>query len=210
MASDTAARLTIPLGEAIFTQRAIRRFRPDPIPEEDLRAVLQAAIRAPSGGNAQPWHFLVLRDRDLIAKFAPLYHEAWWAKRRDTGIHGPQDIPKEDRSLLAAMRLADEIGQAPVIVLLCAMARGAGAMGSVIPAAQNLLLAARGLGIGGTITTLHAQVDERAHALLAIPEHVQIVYCLPLGYPRGRFGPAQRKPLAEVSSLDRWGQPFAR
>ena len=81
-------------------------------------------------------------------------------------------------------------------------------MGSVIPAAQNLLLAARALGIGGTITTLHPQVEERVHALFRIPETAQIVYCLPLGYPRGRFGPAQRKPLPEVCSWDLWGNAF--
>jgi nitroreductase len=205
---STADRLRTPLGEAIFTQRAIRRFRPDPIPDADLRDVLEAAIRAPSGANAQPWHFVVLRNRDVIARFAALYHEAWWAKRRDSGIHGPQDIPAEDRSMLAAMRLADEIAGAPVIVVVCATARGAGAMGSVIPAVQNLLLAARALGIGGTITNLHPDVETRVHALLGIPATAQVVYCVPLGYPRGRFGPAQRRPLADVSSLDRWGEPL--
>ena len=106
------------------------------------------------------------------------------------------------------MRLADRIGEAPVIVLLCATAKGAGPTGSVIPAAQNLLLAARALGIGGTITTLHPQVEERVCALFRIPETAQIVYCLPLGYPRGRFGPAQRKPLSEVCSSDLWGSAF--
>ena len=91
------------------------------------------------------------------------------------------------------MRLADEIGQAPVIVLVCATAKGAGAMGSVIPSVQNLLLAARSLGIGGTITTLHAQVADRVHQLLGIPDSAQVVYCVPMGYPRGAFGPVTRK-----------------
>ena len=199
----TQSRLTMSLGEAIFTQRAIRRFKPDPIPDEDLRHILESAIRAPSGGNRQPWHFVVVRDADLRAKFAPLYHEAWWAKRGDEGIGGPADIPA---SLQPAMRLADEIGQAPVLVLVCATSKGAGAIGSVIPAAQNLLLAARAVGVGGTITTLHLQVDERVHQLFRVPETVGIVYCLPLGYPRGHFGPAQRRPLSEVCSYDQWGQ----
>jgi nitroreductase len=199
------SRLSMPIGEAIFTQRAIRRLKPDPIPESDLRDVLEAATRAPSGGNSQPWHFVVVKDAGVRARFAPLYREAWWAKRRDSGILTPEDVPPEYQ---AAMRLADGIGEAPVIVLLCATAKGPGPMGSVIPAAQNLLLAARALGIGGTITTLHAQVEERVHALFAIPETAQIVYCLPLGYPRGRFGPAQRKPLSEVCSSDLWGNAF--
>ncbi len=207
--AETAARLTMPIGEAIFTQRAIRRFRPDPIADADLRDILLTATRAPSGGNAQPWHFLVLRDRSVIAQFAALYREAWWAKRRDQGIRGLEDIPAGAHVTHSAMRLADEIGDAPVIVLLCATAPGAGAMGSVIPAAQNLLLAARALGIGGTITTLHDLVDDRVHALLGIPATAQVVYCIPLGYPKGRFGAAERRPLAEVASQDRWGQPLA-
>ena len=205
---DTADRLAIPLGEAIFSQRAIRRFRPDPISDDDLRAILEAAIRAPSPANMQPWHFIVVKDRDVIARFAPLYREAWWAKRRNAGITKPEDIPEEDRSMRAAMRLADEIGNAPVIVLLCALSTSPAAVSSVVPAAQNLLLAARALGIGGTITNLHSDVEERVHALFGIPDTAQLVYCMPLGYPRGRFGPAQRRGLAEVSSLDRWGQPF--
>ena len=74
----TESRLTMPLGEAIFTQRAIRRFKPDPIPDEDLRHILESAIRAPSGGNRQPWHFVVVRDSNLRAEFAPLYHESYF------------------------------------------------------------------------------------------------------------------------------------
>ena len=201
----TESRLSMPLGEAIFTQRAIRRFRPDPISDADLRDILEAAIHAPNGGNAQPWHFLVIKDPETRAEFAELYREAWWAKRRDEGIRGPEDIPPGKNTRRSAMRLADQIGQAPVIVLLCATAKGRGHMSSVIPAAQNLLLAARSLGIGGTITTLHLQVEERVHQLLSIPDSAQVVYCLPLGYPRGSFGPTQRKPLSEVCSYERWG-----
>ena len=198
----TASRLSMPLGEAIFSLRAIRRLKPDPIPDAAIRDILEAAIRAPNGGNTQPWHFLVVKDAALRAQFGPLYHEAWWAKRRDAGIHGPEDLP---RSYHPAMRMADEIAQVPVLILVCATARGMGPVGSVIPAVQNLLLAARALGIGGTITTLHPQVDERVHELFGIPPTAQVVYCIPLGYPQGRFGPNQRKPLTEVCSYDHWG-----
>lgn len=201
----TESHLTMTLGETMFTQRAIRRFRPETIPDADLQDILEAAIRAPNGGNTQPWHFLVIRDPDLRGKLAELYHEAWWAKRRDQGIMGPQDIPPGKNSMRSAMRLADQIGQAPVIVLLCATSQGPAAAASIIPAAQNLLLAARAFGVGGTITTLHADVDDRVHDLLGIPPEAQVVYCLPLGYPRGTFGTVQRKPLSEVCSYERWG-----
>ena len=201
----TESRLTMTLGETMFTQRAIRRFRPEPIPDAELQDILEAAIRAPNGGNTQPWHFLVIRDPDLRTKLAELYREAWWAKRRDQGIMGPQDIPPGKNTMRSAMRLADQIGQAPVMVLLCATSQGPAAAASIIPAAQNLLLAARAFGVGGTITTLHADVDDRVHELLGIPAEAQVVYCLPLGYPRCTFGSVQRKALSEVCSYERWG-----
>lgn len=89
----TASRLSLPLGEAIFSLRAIRRLRPDPIPDADILDILEAAIRAPNGGNTQQWHFLAVKDAKLRAEFGTLYHEAWWAKRRDAGMHTPEDLP---------------------------------------------------------------------------------------------------------------------
>jgi nitroreductase len=207
MSATPDQSLTMPLGEAIYSLRAIRRFRPDPVPDDVLRTMLDAAIHAPNGGNAQPWRFVVVRDAALREQFAPLYREAWWAKRRDQGILKPEDIAPDDRVARAAMRLADEFGNAPAFVLVCARAQGAGAMGSVIPAVQNLLLAGRALGVGGTITTLHPTVDARVHALFGIPETAQIVYCVPLGYPNGRFGPTVRLPLSKVCAFERWDAP---
>ncbi len=198
----TASRLSIPLGEAIFSLRAMRRLKPDPIPDDDLRDILEAAIRAPNGGNQQPWHYVVVKDAAIRAELGELYHEAWWAKRQDAGFHRPEDLP---RHYHAAMRLAEAIGNVPVLILVCATAKGASAAASVIPSVQNLLLAARAFGIGGTITTLHAQVEERVNRMFGIPETAQIVYCIPLGYPAGRFGPNVRNPLTEVCSYNRWG-----
>lgn len=196
-------RLNMPLAEAMYTLRAIRRHKPDPIPDEDLRLILDAARQAPNGGNMQPWHFLMVTDPALRAEFAPLYHEAWWAKRHDSGWYTPDDLPDAYRS---AMRLADDIGNSPALVFVCALAKGAAAANSIIPSVQNLLLAARALGIGSTITTLHPSVEDRVHELFSIPETAQVVYCLPLGYPQGNFGPVTRKPLGQVSSFNRWGQ----
>ena len=123
----------IPLGEALFTQRAIRRFKPDPIPEEVLEDIMQATIRAPNGGNNQQWRFILVKDAGLRGRLGELYREAWWAKRADAGIRGPEDIPPGKSSMRSAMRLAEEIGGAPVLALVCATAKGAQAAGSVIP-----------------------------------------------------------------------------
>jgi nitroreductase len=202
-----SARLGMPLGEAIFSQRSIRRFRPDPIPTDDLRLILEAAVKAPSGGNRQPARFLVLNDPDVIRQFGALYREAWWAKRRDENRPWTrrEEIPPEDRGNVAAARLADEIKDAPCIILALTTTRGQAS--SVIPSVQNLMLAARALGVGSVPTTLHPQVLERVYALLGIPPEVEFHLCIPLGYPRGRFGPTRRREAAEVSYLNRWGAP---
>jgi nitroreductase len=196
----------MPLGEAMFTQRSIRRFRPDPIPAEDLRLILEAAVRAPNGGNRQIGRFLVVTDRARIEAFGRLYHEAWWAKRRDEqGWRGPQDVPPEDKNYQSAMRLADEIKDAPCIVF--ALALPPGTANSVLPAVQNLMLAARALGIGSVPTTLHPSVMDRFRAMFDLPAEVSFHFCVPLGYPRGRFGPTSRLPIAETCFLDRWQGP---
>ena len=199
-------RLSMPIGEAMFTQRAIRRFRPDPIPMEDIRLVLEAASKAPNGGNHKIARFLVVTDRALIREFGALYREAWWAKRWDDHRWtGPADIPVEDRTHRSAMGLADDMKAAPCVVF--ALAEPPGVANSVIPACQNLMLAARALGIGSVPTTLHAKVMERFRALFGIPEEMVFHFCIPLGYPRGSFGPNVRRPTSETTSLDRWGAP---
>ena len=199
-------RLTMPVGEAMFTQRAIRKLRRDPIAVEDIETMLEAASKAPNGGNLQPARFLVLTDPERILKLGELYHEAWWAKRRDrAGWTKPEDIPKDNKTYQSAMGLADEIRYAPLIILGCAP-EGTPEH-SVYPGVQNLLLAARALGIGSTLTTLHPQVDERVHQLLKIPADVSIVCCIPMGYPRGNFGPNTRLPTAETTYFNAWGDP---
>ena len=196
--------LSMAIGEAMFTQRAIRRLKPDPIPDDQIRLILDAATKAPNGGNAQPVRFVVVRDAEKRAAFADLYREAWWAKRRDhEGWKTKADIPPEEKSYLSAARLADEFGIAPVVVL--AFSPHASLGHSVYPAVQNLLLAARALGIGSVLTTLHPDVMARVHALLAIPREMVFHACIPLGYPRGRFGPTSRLPASEVVYFDRWG-----
>ena len=205
MTETERARLTMPLGEAIHTQRSIRRLRPDPLPIEDIRTIIEASSKAPSGGNTQPARYLVLTDRDVIRQFGALYHEAWWAKRRDEGRPWTrrEEIPAEERVSRGAAQLADEMADAPCIVL--ALTTGKGQASSVLPGVQNLMLAARALGIGSVPTTLHPQVMDRVYDLLGIPATAEFHLCIPLGYPRGRFGPTRRRPTSETTYLNRWG-----
>jgi nitroreductase len=195
-------RLSMPVGEAMFTQRSIRRFRPDPIPLDDIHLVIDAAVKAPNGGNAQIARFLVVTDRDQIREFGGLYREAWWAKRHDEGFQRYTDLPPHYH---AAAGLADAMADAPCVVF--ALALHDGPAHSVIPAVQNLMLAARALGIGSVPTTLHPSVMARFRAMFDIPDDVGFHFCVPMGYPRGNFGPTARKPTAETTFLNRWNAP---
>ena len=200
-------KLTMPVGQAMFTQRSIRRMKPDPIPVEHLHLILEAAQKAPNGGNRQIGRFLVVNDRAVIQEFGKLYREAWWAKRADEKQPWTrrEDIPEQDKNHRAAARLADEMKDAPCVVF--AFAEGNGPANSVFPAIQNLMLAARALGIGSVPTTLHAKVMERFNAMFKVPAGIAFHCCIPLGYPQGHFGPTRRKPSAEIAYFNRWGQP---
>ncbi|HEU0166853.1 MAG TPA: nitroreductase family protein [Chloroflexota bacterium] len=197
-------RLSMPLGEAIYSQRAIRRLKPDPIPDHDLASILRAAGRAPSGSNGQPWRFLVIRDPARKKQLAECYREAWWARRHAIGIHKPEDIPATDKVGQAALRFTTEFENAPVLVLICSTSR---MPNEVLTGVQNLMLAARALGVGSTITAIGGPADAKVHELFGIPADVEATFVIPLGYPRGQFGPAARKPLKEIAFLDTYGRP---
>ncbi len=199
---EPPAQLGMSLGEAMFTQRAIRRLRPAPVSDEDLKTLMDAASKAPSSRNSQSARFLAVRDRDRIRRFGELYREAWWAKR-PTGW-SPEGLPEGDLHL-SAMRLADAMKDAPLVVLAVSMTRGQAS--SVLPAVQNLMLAARALGIGSVLTTLHPQVTDRLHELFKIPPEAEVHCCIPLGYPEGRFGTTTRRPTSETTYYEEWGNP---
>jgi len=196
------SRLSMPIGEAMFTQRAIRRYKPDPIPIEDLHLILEAAVRAPNGGNQQIARFLVVTDRDMLRAFGALYRAAWWAKRHDEGFADFDALPERFHP---AAGLADAMVDVPCVVLAFALRNGPA--DSVIPAVQNLMLAARGLGIGSVPTTLHPTVMERVYELFGIPDDTAFHFCVPLGYPQGSFGPNVRRPTSDTTYLDRWEAP---
>lgn len=189
----------IGLFEAIYTLRSIRRLRPDPVPQEHIEKILEAATKAPSGGNRQPWNFLVIRDPATKRRIGDLYLEGAAAAG-----YGPRPgtTPRQQRT---------HFGDVPVLILVCLRPQAAVASspsslyGSIYPAVQNILLAARALGLGTTLTTLHQFRDKEIKELLGIPEEVETVALIPVGYPKGRFGPTQRLPWREVTYYERWG-----
>ncbi|MFN8526664.1 MAG: nitroreductase family protein [Chloroflexota bacterium] len=200
------SRLSMPLGEAMLTHLSIRRYRPDPIAIEDIHTMIDAASKAPSGGNHQPTRYLYITDRAQITEFGALYKEAWWAKRRDQGgWQTVDDIPEHEQSYRRAAQLADEMKDVPCVIF--ALAIPPGGAGSVLLSVQNLLLAARALGIGTCPTTLHPSVMDRFNKMFGIPDDVQFHFCIPVGYPRGKFGPNKRMPTSETTYQGKWGQP---
>ena len=202
--------------DAVTTQRAMRRLKPDPIPDAALRRVMDAATCAPSGGNRQGWSFLVVRDPAKRARLGELYREAWGELVKvpyyASAAKAPPDSPA-GKMLASARHLGEHLGEAPVLILACiavdpGVAPSVTTGASIYPAVQNIMLAARALGIGSCLTTIHRFRDAQVKELLGIPPNVETAALIPLGYPLGKFGRPPRRPLREVAFADRWGQAF--
>ena len=221
----------IGLFEAIDSARSLRRLKPDPVPEALITRVLDAAVRAPSAGNAQNWAFLVVRDPEQRRRIGVIYRKASDIAAAIYAARGrPPHLSERQfaRMLRAGGYLWDHIGEAPVLLVPCQSRpvtppreslppgiaagydgeiayaeriRGA----SIYPAVQNILLACRGLGLGATITTNHIRCEDELKSVLGIPDDVATFALMPIGWPLDPFGPLTRRPLAEVVHLDRWG-----
>ena len=198
----------IGLFEAIYRQRAIRQFKPDPVPDELVHKLIEAGTKAPSGGNRQPWKFLVIRDPELKRRIGEYYRRAYEAAYGGGDTTGGTARPAIRRP---ATGLSETMHQVPLLILACiehdGSAPATGQGGSIFPAVQNILLAAQGLGLGSVLTSLHRRYETEIKELLGIPDNVETVALLPIGYPAAgsRYGPTTRQPVSEVAYLDRWG-----
>ena len=208
------------LSEAIRTTRSMRRLKPDPIPDEAIRIMLEAAVRAASGGNRQTWSFIVIRNPEIKGKLGALYLEC--AREYLVPNYGPDASlsPAEQagraRLLRSAMHLAEHFHEAPVLIAACldlgqpadrlspgtALTQGA----SIYPAVQNLMLTAREQGIGSTLTTLHRRRNAAVKEILKLPPEVEVFALIPLGYPEGRWGEGPRRALEEIVFRDTYGE----
>ena len=210
----------IGLFEAMYTQRAIRRLKPDPVSGELISKLIEAATKAPSGGDRQPWAFVVIRDPATKQKIGGWYLDAWNQTYGAAPREAIERLPANQiRVLRSAEHLARHLAQAPVLILACVRvasppgsAPGVAAAshyGSIFPAVQNLLLAARGLGLGATLTTLHRLHEQDVKDLLGIPANVEAVALIPVGHPISKYGPTKRRPVDDVVHYDRWGSSKA-
>lgn len=216
---------SIGLYEAMSTTRAVRRLRPDPIPDDVLQRVIEAANWAPTGGNAQPWRVIAVKDAEKKRHLQQLYVGPWeeYARGHKALLDrlGPEMRAQQERMLRAADHLARNMHLAPVILVFCfnpklmaitdatldrpSVVGGA----SLYPAVQNTLLACRAEGLGCTLTTLLCTAENEVKKLLSIPDDWGTGAFVPIGYPVGKgHGPLNRRPAEKMAFLDKWGTPL--
>jgi nitroreductase len=222
------------LFEAIYSARAMRRLKTDPVPEHLITQLLDAAIRAPTGGNAQNWIFIVVRDPETRCKLGAVYRKASDEVSAIYAARGKPAHMTQDqfgRFMAAGAYLWDHLGDAPVLLVPCLTTRDMPPQSSlpsliqtryadhlayqqqirgasIYPAVQNIILACRALGLGTLITTNHILYENEVRTILGLPANAQTFALMPIGYPTGKFGPVVRKPVTEIAFADKWGMPW--
>jgi nitroreductase len=219
------------LFEIMYSAGSIRRLRSDPVPDEVITKVLDAAIRAPSGSNAQSWVFIVVKDAEKRRQLGAVY-------RKTSGIllklyEGAQppahmDQRKYERFMKAVTHLFEHMGEAPVLLVPClktSMWTGASNLPADVKARmakgaacgfQHLSCSAEHdprmppFGLGTVLTTIHAFYEDEVREILKLPANVQTYALMPIGYPQGHHYPVKRKPVAEVACLDHYGNPWPK
>ena len=202
--------------EIMSTTRSMRRLKPDPVPDDLIRKVLEAGLGAANGGNTQKWRFMVIKNPAIKQAV-----QVWYKKAFDE-IVGPRyaasapppgvTAPKYQRQHGAVEYLTEHYHEAPVWIVTCLEDgpnpnRSAGA--SVYPAVQNMLLACRALGLGSTLTTRHLQFEKETESALGLPPGVHSYAILPIGWPMGKFGPTGRGKMADFVYGDTYGETWA-
>jgi nitroreductase len=217
--AEVEGGLQMPLERVMVGQRAVRKVLPDAVDDAIVLRCIELALRAPTGSNGQNWEFVVVKDQTAKERLAAQYRRAWtiyggMGQRRVDTSSGDETMAKILRSVQWQVEHFAEI---PVIVVAClrggrfpfvplpAVAESS-YYGSIYPSVQNLLLAARSMGLGASLITLPLWSTTVVRGILGLPVSVQPCCAVPLGWPRGRYGPTTRKPVGEVVHLDRYGQ----
>ncbi len=208
------------LFEAIRTLRAVREYTDEAVSDEAIRTILDLAVCAPSGGNRQPWEFIVVRDPETRRAIGDHYVEVFRGYRQRVLDEAAAGLPAAQAQVArwersgSPDRYAENLHAIPVFLLVCldrqrlpasGGERDPGAYASIYPAVQNILLAAHGLGLGAVLTTLHLGREREINALLRVPEHAQMVALITLGHPARKYGPPRRVPAPERTHWERWG-----
>jgi nitroreductase len=194
--------------EAMRTTRAMRRLdNSKPVSDDDIWTIVEYATKAATGGNSQPVRWIVVRDAEKRKRLGEIYKECWAQVGAMYRQRTPADDTQTNRILTSADHLGEHMGEAPVIII---PASKGGDPGSVYPGVQNLFLAARALGLGTTLTTVHKLKEAEVREVLGIPDDVQTWAMIPVGYPTGRWGEAKRRPVEETTYWDGWRETRTR
>ena len=218
---EALAALSMPLLDAMMTQRAIRRVKPDPVDDAIVAKCIELGLRAPTGSNGQNWEFIVVKDQRVKDKLGKRYRQGW-------SLYGAmgERMAAGDESMLKILRSVrwqvEHFSEIPVLVIPCL--RGGMRLpyvptpfvgetsyfGSIYPSVQNLLLAARAMGLGASLITMPLMSVTAARKTLGLPLSVTPICVIPLGWPKGRYGPTTRKPVEDVVHLDSYGKRWLK
>ncbi|MFI5307400.1 MAG: nitroreductase family protein [Polyangiales bacterium] len=193
--------------EGIRTTRAIRRLRSDPVPAALIRKVCEAGTFAPSGGNRQPWFFVAVTDPVRRAFVAERYRKAFgvYIAPAVKAAEAPGYSVRKAKTLKAALHLAEHIHEAPVHLFVAGFTRrGQEQSQALFPCIQNVLLACRAVGLGASLTTVHRMFGREIDEYLGLPEEIPTCALLPIGWPVGRYGRPDRKPVDSVLCFERF------
>jgi nitroreductase len=197
----------LPLLEGIRTARAIRRLKPDPVPPELVRKVCEAGTFAPSGGNRQPWLFIAVTEPERRAWVAERYRKAFHSYIAPAleAAKAPDFPAAGRRNMNAALYLADHLHEAPVHLFVAGRTRrGEAQLQALLPAAQNVLLACRAVGLGASLTTMHTSFHDEVDRWLGLPEHSPTCALIPIGWPLGKFGRPPRRSVDDCLFFERF------
>lgn len=205
--------------EVVHTQRSIRKFKPDPVPDDALWQMIDAAIRAPSGGNTQPWAWLIVRDPARKQVLADAVREG--LGDLDKALEEAEKLETESRRRMrrASVSFRADVASAPVLLIPCLVnptsptsdMDSIWAGSSIYGAVQNMMLAARALGLGTVLTTFNIALEDLIRKEFGLPDGARPVAVIPVGYPDGQnFGPTTRRPVEEVTYWDGWGNTRQR
>ena len=197
--------------EIIRSTRAMRRLKPDPVPPELINQILRAGTAAPPASNMCGWRLLVIRDQAIKDAVADRYRRRWYNEGGPAFRNAAPSRARYSQMLDACDYLADHLQEAPVWIVPCVLGRTRTweAGSCIYPAMQNMLLAARALGLGATLTTLFQYEEEDGEVMLGLPENARSYAILPIGYPLGNFGPVAPVALEDVVFADRWGEKWS-
>lgn len=208
------------LFDAMRTQRSVREYTDQDVSDDDIERVLEAASWAPNAGNRQLWEFIVVRDREAKNALAEIYRESFDILGKLITPDAPApDARTHPRTMMKwSRKLADTLESVPVLIVIgydrsLSPFTAEGSIKAfadetvytgVMPAVQNLMLAARALGLGTCLTTAANVLEGKTKVALGVPQHIQLVALLPLGYPAHEFNEVSRIPVAEKVHHDRW------